>query len=162
MRQAIVLIVAALAAAVLAAPAAGAAQPRLATSHARVLTESTARIAAAALPGREAVEVGRCARRGAARVRCAFTLRTREMRCRATVTVARRPSGRLRVSTGRTLCAGRIAAPRDSAPGGVPADELALPEMPRSDAGLMAPPAPDSHGSDPGHDAPVGTSPSGS
>jgi hypothetical protein len=163
MRKAIASLAAALAVTALAAPAAGAAgRSALPISQARALTLGVARMAAATLPGREKVSVGKCRRGGTSTVICPFTLNVRgraPVTCRASATVTRRPSGRFRIRSTRPLCSGAIAAPPvQSGPGGVPGDQLVMPTVPDGTTGLEAPPTPDGEAG-PGDTGPIGTGP---
>jgi hypothetical protein len=164
MRKAIVSLVAALAVTALAAPAAGAAgRSGVSISEARTVTKGVARITAASLPGREKVRVGRCRRGRKGSVTCPFTLKTRgrtPMACTAQVTVARRRSGRLRITTTTPLCGSlTLAPPPQDGPGGVPPDQLVMPTLPEGDTGLLAPPTPDQQSPPGGPHDPVGTGP---
>jgi hypothetical protein len=164
MRKAIVSLVAALAVTALAAPAAGAAgRPGVSISQARKVTKALAQMAAAGLPGREKVRVGRCRRGRAGSVTCPFTLETRgrtPMACTAKVTVARRPSGRLRITTTTPLCGSlTLAPPPQDGPGGVPPDQLVMPTLPDGETGLIAPPTPDQPSPPGGPQDPIGTGP---
>ena len=164
MRKAIVSLVAALAVTALAAPAAGAAaRSGVTISQARIVTKGVARMAAAALPGREKVRVGRCRRGRKGAVTCPFTLDARgrtPLSCTAQVTVARRPSGRLRITTSTPLCGSvALAPPSQDGPGGVPPDQLVMPTMPEGETGLLAPPTPDQESPPAGPHDPIGTGP---
>jgi hypothetical protein len=164
MRKAIVSLVAALAVTALAAPAAGAAaRSGVTISQARTVTKGVARMTAAALPGREKVRVGRCRRGRAGAVTCPFTLEApgrTPVACTAQVTVARRPSGRLRITTTTPLCGSlTLAPPADDGPGGVPPDQLVMPTLPEGETGLIAPPTPDQQNPPSGPQDPVGTGP---